>query len=209
MAKSTSNSKKITSPKTTSMVLPKAEPMAIPGSSVPATTMSSDPNGLEDLLLDSIKDIFWAENHLVKALPKMIKAAASAKLKNAFTDHLSVTKGQVMRLEKVFELLQKKKQAKKCDAMEGIVMEGEGVIDDTDEGTLSRDIGLIHAARKVENYEMTNYKGIIELATALGKNDIIPLLSENLAEEQESDDLLASISTESLGNLNPAHAESV
>ena len=100
-----------------------------------------------------IKDIYWAEKHLVKTLPKMIKAATSAQLKSAFTNHLAQTKVHCERLEQVFGLLGKKPQAKKCEAMEGITKEGEGIIEETQAGTATRDVGLIFAGQKVEHYE--------------------------------------------------------
>ena len=149
--------------------------------------------GLEDLFLDSIKDIYWAENHLVKSLPKMQKAAGTESLQNAFADHLEVTKKHVSRLEEIFNLLGKKVQAKKCDAMEGLSIEGEGIIEDTDAGTPARDAGLIMAAQKVEHYEMATYSGLTKLAQTLGKEDIANLLAQTLSEEKEADALLSSI----------------
>src|SRR5580658_1068875 len=105
---------------------------------------------LQEFFVGEIKDIYWAEKHLVKTIPKMQKAATSEELKNAFGDHLDATKGHVTRLEKVFEILGHKPQAKKCDAMEGITKEGESIISDTEEGTSTRDVGLILAGQKVE-----------------------------------------------------------
>lgn len=150
-------------------------------------------DGLEELFLDCIKDIYWAENHLVKALPKMLKAAGTKPLQQAFADHLDVTKGHVTRLEQIFELLGEKKQAKKCDAMEGLSMEGEGIIEDTVEGTTAREVGLILAAQKVEHYEIATYGGLAKLAQTLGKEDIAAILSKTLTEEQEADALLTNI----------------
>ncbi len=158
-------------------------------------TPSSDQvdTGLDDLLLDSVKDIYWAENHLVKNLPKMIKAAGSADLQNAFTDHLEITKTHVARLEEVFELLGEKRQAKKCDAMEGLSIEGEGVIESTIAGTPARDAGLIMAAQKVEHYEIASYGGLAALATKLGNTQAADIFNTTLAEEQDADALLTSI----------------
>lgn len=153
---------------------------------------------LEDLFLDCIKDIYWAENHLVKSLPKMKKAAGAEKLQQAFTDHLEVTKGHVARLEQVFELLGKKKQAKKCDAMEGISIEGEGLIEETEAGTVARDVALILAAQKVEHYEISTYGGLAQLAKTLGKEDIAAILAQTLAEEKEADVLLTNIAENDL-----------
>src|SRR6188474_110837 len=105
---------------------------------------------LEKFFVDALKDIYWAEKHLTRALPKMQKAATSEELQNAFADHLEATKNHVSRLEQVFEALNEKAVAKKCDAMEGLVKEGESVIEDTEDGTATRDVGLIIAAQKVE-----------------------------------------------------------
>ena len=155
---------------------------------------SLDPeDGLLKLFTDSIKDIYWAENHLVKALPKMINAASSKSLKDAITNHLEETKTHVERLEQVFELLGKKPQAKKCDAMEGLTKEGEGVIEDTDSGTPARDLGIIMASQKVEHYEISAYTGLSKLANKLGLNDAANILSQTLTEEQQADETLAGI----------------
>lgn len=150
-------------------------------------------DGLTKLFTDSIKDIYWAENHLVKSLPKMISAASSAALQEAITNHLEQTKTHVERLQQVFELLGKKPQAKKCDAMEGLTKEGEGVIEDTDSGTPARDLGIIMASQKVEHYEMSAYTGLSKLATRLGLTDVAGILSQTLAEEQQADEILAGI----------------
>lgn len=122
-----------------------------------AATSAEQETGLQKLFTDSIKDIYWAENHLVKSLPKMVNAAASAELQAALNDHLEVTEEHVSRIEEVFELLGKKPQAKKCDAMEGLTKEGEGIIESTDSGTEARDQGIIMAAQKVEHYEIATY----------------------------------------------------
>jgi len=107
---------------------------------------SSGDSMLQDFFAEEIKDIYYAEKHIIKTLPKMMKAATSPELKTAFQEHLNVTKTHVTRLEKVFELLGKKPQAKKCDAIEGIAKEGESIIEETEEGTATRDVGLILAA---------------------------------------------------------------
>jgi ferritin-like metal-binding protein YciE len=148
---------------------------------------------LEEFFNDELKDIYWAEKHLVKTLPKMEKAATSQQLKKAFTDHLEATKGHVSRLEQVFEMLGKKPQAKKCDAMEGITKEGESIIEDTEEGTSTRDVGLILAGQKVEHYEISTYGGLAQLAKTLGKDDVAEILAKTLAEEKEADKLLTSV----------------
>ena len=142
---------------------------------------------LEDFFKDELKDIYWAEKHLVKTLPKMQKAATSKELKNAFAEHLEVTKEHVTRLEKVFHLMDEKPMAKKCDAMEGITKEGEGIIEETETGTATRDVGLIFAAQKAEHYEIATYGGLAQLARTLSRDDVAHLLEETLNEEKEAD----------------------
>jgi ferritin-like metal-binding protein YciE len=148
---------------------------------------------LEEFFVDEIKDIYWAEKHLVKTLPKMLKAATSADLQKAFGDHLKATSEHVTRLEKVFDLLGHKPQAKKCDAMEGITKEGASIIEETEKGTATRDVGLILAAQKVEHYEISTYGGLAQLAHTLGHEDAAEILETTLGEEKEADELLTSI----------------
>jgi ferritin-like metal-binding protein YciE len=149
--------------------------------------------GLVKLFTGSLKDIYWAENQLVKALPKMANAAASKELAKALRDHLAQTKTHVKRLEQAFDLLGKKAQAKKCDAMEGLTKEGEGIIEETTTGTPARDLGIIMASQKVEHYEISAYTGLINLATYLELTEIAEILSSTLAEENDSEQLLTKI----------------
>ena len=123
----------------------------------------------------------------------MTKAATSAELKNAFNEHLEVTKTHVQRLEEVFSLLGEKAVGKKCEAMEGITKEGESIIEDTEKGTSTRDVGLILAAQKVEHYEISTYGGLAQLAQTLGLNEVAGLLSETLSEEKDADQALTGI----------------
>jgi ferritin-like metal-binding protein YciE len=146
-----------------------------------------------ELFIDEIKDIYWAEKHLTKALPKMRKAATSSELADAIGEHLEVTKIQVGRLEQVFELLGKRAQGKKCDAMEGLVKEGEGVVEDTDAGSATRDVGIILSSQKIEHYEIAAYGGLTQLAKTLGLSEVADLLGQTLAEEKEADELLTGI----------------
>ena len=150
-------------------------------------------SSLKQFFVDEIKDIYWAEKHLVKTLPKMQKAATSEDLKNAFGDHLEATKEHVARLENVFEMLGEKAQAKKCEAMEGITKEGESIIEETEEGTATRDVGLVLAAQKVEHYEISTYGGLAQLARTLGYEEVAEVLASTLNEEKEADELLTSI----------------
>lgn len=152
--------------------------------------------GNEELLeffTDEIKDIYWAEKKLVTTLPKMQKAASAGELKNAIEEHLEVTKKHVSRLEQVFELLEQKPQAKKCEAMEGIVKEGESIIEETEDVSATRDVGIILAAQKVEHYEIATYGGLAQLAKSLGREDIAEILGQTLAEEKEADQTLSGI----------------
>ncbi|MBK6730967.1 MAG: ferritin-like domain-containing protein [Bacteroidetes bacterium] len=155
----------------------------------------STPNDsmLEDFFYDELKDIYWAEKHLTKALPKLNKAATSKELKNAFSEHLEVTKTHIERLEQVFELLDKKAVAKKCEAMEGLTKEADSIVEDTEKGTATRDVGLILAAQKVEHYEIATYGGLAQLARTLKKEDVAELLEQTLGEEKEADSLLTDI----------------
>ena len=158
---------------------------------VPEKT-SQDPM-LEAFFKDELKDIYWAEKHLLKVLPRMRKAATSPKLQTAFADHLEQTKGHVARLDQVFGLMGEKPRAKKCDAMEGITKEGEGIIEDTEAGTNTRDVGLILAGQKVEHYEISTYGGLAQLARTLGRDDVAEILATTLAEEKQADILLTDI----------------
>ena len=148
---------------------------------------------LEKYFVDALKDIYWAEKHLTKALPKMKKAATTEELKSAIEEHIAQTQEQVGRLEQVFEMLGKKAQAKKCDAMAGIIEEGKGIIEETEKGTATRDVGLILAAQKVEHYEISTYGGLAQLAITLGLTDVADLLKQTLQEEKETDQLLTQI----------------
>ena len=157
------------------------------------------------LFTDSIKDIYWAEKHLVKTLPKMRKAATTPELGEAIGNHLEETRVHITRLEQVFEILGEKVRAKKCDAMEGLAKEGESIIEDTDAGSATRDAGIILAGQKVEHYEIATYGGLSRLATTLGLNDAAGLLSTTLEEEKNADVILSNIA-EKLVNY-PASAE--
>lgn len=143
---------------------------------------------LEEFFHDEVRDIYWAEKHLVKTLPKMAKAASGKELKDAFNQHLEVTKGHVTRLEKVFEMLGEQPRTKKCEAIAGITEEGETIIQDTEEGTSTRDAGLILAGQKAEHYEIATYSGLAEIARTLGHEDIAKIMETTLAEEKQADE---------------------
>ena len=163
------------------------------GASKSGKAAKTNDSMLVELFVDGLKDILWAEKHLTKLLPKMKKAATSEELKAAFEDHLNVTKGQITRLEQVFESLGRAARAKKCDAMEGLGKEGESIIEDTEEGTATRDVGLILAAQKVEHYEIASYGGLAQLAHTLGYEEAALLLEATLNEEKDTDVLLTTI----------------
>lgn len=153
---------------------------------------SSD-NQLMDLLVGGLRELYWAENHLVLNLPKIQEAAVSSALRKAVADHWKVTKGHVVRLEKAFEVLGVAPLARKCDGVEGLVMEGEGVIDSTQPGSQARLTGLIMACQKVENYEITAYRGLNLLASQLGLADVADLLETTMNEEQQANDILSEL----------------
>ena len=153
---------------------------------------------LKEFFTDELKDIYWAEKHVVTTLPKLKKAATSTELQKAFDDHTEQSKNQVVRLEQVFQLLGKKAQSKKCDAMAGIIEEAKSIISDTDKGTATRDVGLILAAQKVEHYEISTYGGLRQLAVTLGLNEVAKLLGETLEEEKQTDVLLTQIAENSV-----------
>ena len=143
--------------------------------------------------VDELKDIYWAEKHLVKALPKMQKAATSSQLAAAFEKHTQETQIQIETLEKVFELLDEKASTKKCDAMEGLLEEAKGIMEDTDKGTMIRDAGLILAAQKVEHYEIATYGTFRTLADSMGHTDVAKLLSHTLENEKATDQTLTKV----------------
>src|SRR5690606_7596643 len=124
------------------------------------SAQNSNGSLLEDFFIDSLKDIYWAEKALVKALPRMSKAATSSELKKAFDQHLEVTRKQVDRLEKIFQQMGKRAQGKKCEAMQGLIEESETVISETKDDTFTRDVALIISAQKVEHYEIAAYGGL-------------------------------------------------
>ena len=148
---------------------------------------------LQEFFIDQIQDIYWAEQKLVKTLPKMEDAANSNELKQAFNSHLQETRNHVSRLEKVFDLLGEPAEAKKCHAMAGITDEGEEIIDETEDNTAQRDVGLIFAGQKAEHYEIASYGGLVQLARTLGYADIAEILGVTLAEEKKADGLLTRI----------------
>lgn len=165
---------------------------------------SEDGEKLKELLVDGLKDIYWAEKHLAKALPKMSKASTSDELRSAFEKHTSETEEHVSRLEQVFEIIGEKAQGKKCAAMEGLLEEANEIISSTDKGTMVRDCGLIMAAQKTEHYEIASYGTLRNIARTLGYEDAAAVLQSTLDEEGETDHALTELA-ESYVNQEAVH----
>jgi ferritin-like metal-binding protein YciE len=163
------------------------------GKQTPESSAGVSSSKLDKFFLDAVKDIYWAEKHLTKTLPKMQKAATSEELQQAIEDHLGQTEEHVSRLEQVFQLLDEKPEAKKCEAMDGITTEGESVIEETDEGSATRDVGIIGSSQKVEHYEIATYGTLVQLAKTMGNEEIADILAQTLEEEKQADELLSQI----------------
>lgn len=148
---------------------------------------------IDDLLLDELKDLYSAEKQITKALPKMVKAASSPDLKQAFESHLEETKNQVQRLEQIFQTLGKKGTGKTCEGMKGVLLEGSEVIEDVEKGPV-RDAGLIAAAQRVEHYEMAGYGSVRAFAQMLGNSEMVQHLDATLSEEKAANSKLTQIS---------------
>ncbi|BDG73842.1 ferritin-like domain-containing protein [Roseomonas fluvialis] len=151
---------------------------------------------LDDLFLHTLKDIYYAERQILKALPKMAKAAESETLRAGLMAHREETQGQIERLQQVFEALGKRAQGVTCEAINGLIEECEELIDDAPEPGSVRDAGLIACGQAVEHYEMARYGALIAWARAAGKSDIVALLDANLAEEKAADSTLTKASRE-------------
>jgi len=158
-----------------------------------AKTGKMEDSAFHKFFVDELKDIYWAEKHLAKALPKMQKAATNPELANAFQKHTEETTTHIATLEQVFQLLDEKVQAKKCDAMEGLLKEATNIIADTDAGTQIRDAGLILAAQKVEHYEIATYGTLVVFARNMGHTKVAELLSFTLDNEKATDVALTEV----------------
>ena len=166
---------------------------------------NSQESGFRELFYNELKDIYWAEKALTKAIPKMISKATSDELISALEDHLAVTEGHVDRLEQVFKIIGEKAEAKKCEAMDGLIEEaGEIMKEAKDE--MVRDAGIISAAQKVEHYEIATYGTLVSFANTLGEPEAAGLLEETLKEEKEADKTLSEIAMSSI-NLDAASEE--
>lgn len=137
---------------------------------------------LKEVLVDELRDMYSAENQLVKALPKLARGAKDSQLKQAFKDHIEETKGQVLRLKEIFQHLGEKPTGEHCNGMEGVIEEGSDALEKDEEGA-SFDAGIIGAAMRIEHYEIAGYHACIAMAKTLGEREIVALLKENLGEE--------------------------
>ena len=161
---------------------------------------------LQEFFVDTLKDIYWAEKHLTKALPKMQKSATTPQLQEAIETHLDQTMEHVTRLEQVFEIIGEKPMAKKCDAMEGLTKEAESIMEETEDGSMTRDAAIILAAQKVEHYEIATYGTLVRLATILRRQEAATVLGNILDEEKEADMTLTGVAENNI-NLEAVHEE--
>lgn len=184
----TKNKKQTTTNKTTPKQTTKA------GVTKPKSNAAS---GLTELFEDGLKDIYWAEKALTKALPLMAKNATSPELIDAITNHLTETEEHVTRLEQVFDSIGKKATAKKCDAMEGLIEEGKSILEETEIGVV-RDAGIIAASQKIEHYEIATYGTLRQFAETLGLTEAASLLELTLDEEKGADKLLTEVAVNAI-----------
>lgn len=155
--------------------------------------MPDESSALMEFFVDSLKDMYWAEKNAVKEMPKMAKKATSQELRSALETHLAETQNQIVKLEQVFASMDQKAQAKKCEAMEGLIKESESIMAETEDGTMTRDVAIIAAAQKMEHYEIASYGTMRTLADVLGLPEASELLSQILEEEKNTDVLLTQI----------------
>lgn len=170
-----------------------------------STNTAMQSSQLMKLFEDELMDIYWAEKALTKAIPKMVQKATSMELKDALESHLEQTHEQVGRVEMVFEILGKKAIAKKCEAMEGLIMEGAEIMEESEEGAM-RDAGIISAAQKVEHYEIASYGTLRQFAETLGLTEAETLLAATLEEEKAADQKLSEVAMEAI-NVEAAEEE--
>lgn len=152
---------------------------------------------LGKLFEDELRDIYWAEKALAKALPKMVKKASSEELVEALENHLEETEEHISRCEQIFNLLGKEARAKKCEAMAGLIKEAESIMEDTEDGVM-RDAGIISAAQKVEHYEIASYGTLRTFAETLGLEEAVELLEATLNEEKKADELLTELAVSTI-----------
>lgn len=158
------------------------------------TNPQMDGGKFREFFIDQLKDIYWAEQALMKALPEMAEAATSKKLAKAFEKHTKETEGQIGILEQVFELMGEKAEGKKCEAMAGLVKEAQEIIKDTEKDSYTRDAGLVLAGQKTEHYEIASYGALVEFAKQMGETQVAELLQKILKEEKNTDITLTIVS---------------
>lgn len=159
------------------------------------STKRNDAKDLRTLMVHQLKDTYYAENAILKALPKMAKAATTEELRGAFAVHLDETRAQIGRLDEVFKILKLKPEGIECKAIEGILAEGDEIAEEF-AGSEALDAGLIAAAQAVEHYEITRYGTLVAWAKQLGLDDVVPLLTETLVEEENTDEILSDLAEE-------------
>lgn len=152
---------------------------------------------MNDLLITMMQDIYYAERQILKALPKLAKAASNKQLKEALMHHREETQGQVERLQKAFEALGKRARGQTCEAINGLIEEGDEVVEEFEQGTV-RDAGIVACAQAVEHYEMARYGTIVAWAKSTGHDDVVRLMQETLEEEKKADNLLTQMADRSI-----------
>ncbi len=159
------------------------------------TKSTKQPKGslLEKFFIDQLKDIYYAEQQLLKALPEMQKACTTEELEDAFEAHLKQTERHQKRLEKIFQLMGQKAEGKKCEAIDGLIKEAKTIISETKDGSMTRDAALIIAAQKLEHYEIATYGGLVQLAVTMNLHQVAEILDKTLWEEEGTDKILSRI----------------
>jgi ferritin-like metal-binding protein YciE len=199
MATKTATAKKATAPKKTAAPKKSTSSKSTASKSSKAPAKSDAASDLKDFFEDALKDIYWAEKALTKALPKMEKNATHPDLKKAISSHLAETEVQISRLEECFKALGLKPEAKKCDAMQGLLDEGKGIMEETKAGAI-RDVGIIAASQKIEHYEIATYGSLAAYAKVLGEKKCLSNLLATLKEEKNCDKLLSTIADTALNS---------
>ncbi|WP_226999056.1 ferritin-like domain-containing protein [Flavisolibacter tropicus] len=180
--------------------------LATPTRSQPATKVKDDRTLLKELLIDELRDIYWAEKYLTKTMPRLLKAATSPQLAHAFENHLMQSLDQITRLELAFEMMELHPRARKCEAMEGLVKECQQMLQDMPKGSSALDAGLIICVQKIEHYEIAAYGSLVQLAKTMGRKDVADILHLTLVEEKETDELLTELAVSGI-NLDAVHEE--
>lgn len=162
------------------------------------------PSYLQKFFIDQLKDLYYAEQELLKTMPEMKSAATTEELEDAIEDHMKQTQRHVKRLEKVFHMIGQKPEGKRCEAMDGLIKELKTILRETEESTMTRDAALIIAAQKIEHYEIASYGGLVALAVTLGLERAADILDKTLAEEEMTDQMLTDIA-EAYINVEAEH----